>query len=677
MNFRHIAVVGIAAILMMMAPWQGQAEVHQLKQSDIKTSMTELLEQHFGGQAITPAILQNGIRLYMEHADPSHIYLLDGESKAFQNLDQQILETAIKQYDQDNYSLFLGLNEGLDQGIARAAKLRHFDDVTILSIFQEARKEINQGTATYTYDPAAFATNDTELALRLREDFVEFVAMQMERFGVDEVMANKDVIVAKYMHHLKGTEDEYADPRTNAESENQFSLHILKALAKSLDPHTSFFDEGEAMDMKLRLEKGFDGIGIVTNEVIDGFVITDLLADAPAIRSGKIKINDRLVKVNGKSVLGLNLNELTHLLHKAKAGDTIALTVQRPSSGAMIDVTLTAETIVVNQGRVETSFEKYGDGIVGTITLHSFYQGPKNVSASQDVADGIAKLQKQGKIVGLVLDLRDNSGGYLTEAVKVAGLFITNGVVVISKYSDGDIHYYRDLYGNQAYNGPLVVLTSRLTASAAEIVAQALQDYGVALVVGDPHTYGKGTIQAQTVTDDKSDSYFKVTVGEFYTVSGRTTQLRGVQADVVLPGEYSQLQIGESYLNSNIITDVVEPAFKDTLADVEPRAKQWYVSNYLPTIQKQETMWQSMLPELKKRSQNRTSSDFSYQNFLKHLADYAPNSKQDAEEGARQAHFDVEAYQVKEASKIVEDMIQLREPLAGKSSVTETVNFPN
>lgn len=675
MSLRRTLMVWLAA-LVVIVPWQARAEAHELKQSDIKGVMTELLEQHFGGQAVTPAILQNALRLYIDHADPSHIYLLEGETKAFQNLDSQMLAGALKQINTQDYGIFLGLNQGLNQGIARASKLRHFDEATVSSIFDEARKEVSESKATYTYDPTAYAGSDKELELRVREDFVDFVAMQMERFGVDAVMANKDVVVAKYRHHLKNIEEEYADPKTNAESENQFSLHVLKALAKSLDPHTSFFDEGEAMDMKLRLEKGFDGIGIVTNELIDGFVITDLLADAPAIRSGKVKINDRLIKVDGKSVLGLDIKELTHVLHKGKAGDTIKLSLQRGSDSTnLIEVPLTIETIVVKEGRVDTSFEKDGDGIIGTITLHSFYQGPKGVSASQDVADGIAKLQKQGKLHGLVLDLRDNSGGYLTEAVKVAGLFITNGVVVISKYSDGEVHYYRDLYGNQAYNGPLVVLTSRLTASAAEIVAQALQDYGVALVVGDPHTYGKGTIQAQTVTDDKSDSYFKVTVGQFFTVSGRTTQIRGVQADVVLPGEYSQLQIGESYLNSTISEDTVPPAYNDPLADVEPKAKQWYEQNYLPTVQPQEKIWQQMLPELKKRSENRTANDSQYQGYLKQLAAYNPGSKQEAEDTTRVAHFDVEAYQVKEADNILKDMIQLRAPLASKSATANTAGI--
>ena len=160
------------------------------------------------------------------------------------------------------------------------------------------------------------------------------------------------------------------------------------------------------------------------------------------------------------------------------------------------------------------------------------------------------KLKSQGNLRGLILDLRSNSGGFLSQAVKVAGLFISDGVIVISKYSNGEEKFYRDVDGKTVYDGPLVVLTSKATASAAEIVAQALQDYGVALVVGDEHTYGKGTIQTQTVTDNRSTSYFKVTVGKYYTVSGHTPQKEGVKADIVVPGRWSKEKIGEMSIDA-------------------------------------------------------------------------------------------------------------------------------
>src|SRR5262249_45906772 len=149
--------------------------------------------------------------------------------------------------------------------------------------------------------------------------------------------------------------------------------------------------------------------------------------------------------------------------------------------------------------------------------------------------------------------------------------------------------------------GPLVVLISRATASAAEIVAQALQDYGVAIVVGDEHSYGKGTIQSQTVTDNEGTSFFKVTVGEYYTVSGNTPQIRGVKSDILVPGILNQEHIGEEYLEDTIkLSDKISPKYQDDLKDIDPELKPWYLRYYIPTIQPKTEFWQKMLPLLKK-----------------------------------------------------------------------------
>src|SRR5262249_53796114 len=158
---------------------------------------------------------------------------------------------------------------------------------------------------------------------------------------------------------------------------------------------------------------------------------------------------------------------------------------------------------------------------------------------------------------GLVLDLRENAGGFLSQAVKVSGIFLSNGIVVISKYSRGDVHFLRNIVGRSYFNGPLVILTSKMSASASEIVAQALQDYGVGIVVGDERTFGKGSIQYQTVTDMSTDLFFKVTVGKYYTASGRTTQIEGVKTDIVVPTHYAPYHIGERYLEYPLSADKV------------------------------------------------------------------------------------------------------------------------
>ena len=260
---------------------------------------------------------------------------------------------------------------------------------------------------------------------------------------------------------------------------------------------------------------------------------------------------------------------------------------------------------------------------------------------------------------GLILDLRENSGGFLSQAVKVAGLFITNGIIVISKYSNGSERFYRDVDGKTSYDGPLVVLTSKATASAAEIVAQALQDYGVAVVVGDEHTYGKGTIQTQTVTDNQSTSYFKVTVGKYYTVSGNTPQKKGVKADIVAPSHWVHEQIGEGEEGS-VDADIIPSAFDDQLADVSSDVKSWYLKYYMPNLQHRTVVWRDLLPILKKNSEYRIAQNKNYQFFLK-----GGKVEEESEEDEwnlvdqKNKTFGEDDLQMQEAVNILKDMIIL------------------
>jgi carboxyl-terminal processing protease len=249
----------------------------------------------------------------------------------------------------------------------------------------------------------------------------------------------------------------------------------------------------------------------------------------------------------------------------------------------------------------------------------------------------------------------------MSQAVKVAGLFITDGIIVISKYSNGDERIYRDVDGKSVYDGPLIVLTSKATASAAEIVAQALQDYGVALVVGDEHTYGKGTIQTQTVTDNQSSSYFKVTVGKYYTVSGHTPQKEGVKADVVAPGHWNREQIGEMYADS-LGADVIPAAYDDTLKDVPLNLRAWYIKYYIPKLQKRTLTWLELLPTLRKNSEYRIAHNKNYQYFLKGTGNESEDAELEEEWNVtdkKNKTYGEDDLQVQETVNILKDMILL------------------
>jgi len=309
-------------------------------------------------------------------------------------------------------------------------------------------------------------------------------------------------------------------------------------------------------------------------------------------------------------------------------------------------------------GTVESSFEKVPGGIIGKIILHSFYEGSNEVSSERDIKNAIEQLSKQGPIIGLVLDLRDNRGGFLLQAVKVAGLFIKSGVIVISKTADGKKHYFRDMDSSVTYSGPLVILTSKATASAAEIVAQSLKDYGEAIIVGDEHTYGKGTLQMQTVTGKESDQLYKITVGRYYSVSGDSTQLDGVKADIVVPSIYFYQKLGEKYLASPVSEDSVPPAFDDRLVDIDPSMKEWYIQHYLPDQQKQITVYKKEIPELQKRSTARIQANAEYQRCLNKLAQDCAQ-KQSVSPTNEQTQNEVKDLQLQEAVNVLKDIIQL------------------
>lgn len=649
-----------------------------LKPSDINKVMKQILDQHVDQKTMSGTILKHAFRVYIDQFDPFRIYLLDDEVKAYLNVSDAQMDQWAEQYKYNDFSAFAALNGVIQQAIERARILRKEVQENKHELFKPDPKELKNFEGWADRDPnKPFAKTVNELKDRIKHQFIYFIAEEKKRFGKKQVLSHELQTLSIYDHYLANQENAYlyqnedGRPMAEAQKQNLFVLHILKALASSLDAHTTFYNNVEAYDMKVRLEKEFEGIGVVLQQEADGsVVITKLMSGGPAAKSGLVQAKDRIISIDGQKVADHSLNKVMEMI-RGETGTPVTLLLQRKiatDQGSQtekdLQVTLKREPIAVNEDRVDYSYDQFGDGIIGKITLHAFYQGENGVSAENDVRNAIKELSKKGHLRGLILDLRDNSGGFLAQAVKVAGIFITNGVVVISKYSNGHERYYRDMDGKQAYDGPLVILTSKATASAAEIVAQALQDYGVAVVVGDERTYGKGTIQSQTVTDNNAASFFKVTVGKYYTVSGKTPQIKGVKADIVVPGPYSEEKIGERYLDFSLPNDSIQPEYKDDLADIDPSLRAWYLRYYVPTLQQKRDFWSDILPTLKRNSEYRISHNKNYQAFLKQLKgidDEEDSSKDSKLEAGNQAkgNFGEEDLQMAEAVNIVKDMVIL------------------
>jgi carboxyl-terminal processing protease len=337
---------------------------------------------------------------------------------------------------------------------------------------------------------------------------------------------------------------------------------------------------------------------------------------------------------------------------------------ERNMQKELFDVTLVRRMIVMGDQRVDVASEPFGDGLVGIVTLHSFYEGIDGITSEKDLRSAIKQLESQGKLKGLVLDLRENSGGFLTQAVKVAGLFMSNGVVAVSKYGNGYTRYFRDLDGYSAYDGPLVILTSKASASAAEIVAQTLQDYGRALIVGDSRTYGKGSIQHQTVTREDTDLFFKVTVGRYYTASGASTQISGVPADIVVPSIYYNEEIGEEFLEYPLGKDKISASFHDPLSDINPEFRDWFEKYYVPTLQQPNSFWSRNMDTLRANSRARIEKNREFKELLGGKIPDSLFAKELASEETKELDI-----QVKEAVEIAKDMalLQLEQKVDGAS----------
>ena len=632
-----------------------------LKIGDIPRVMEKFFSFHIENRELTPALIRRSLKLYIEHFDPDKAYLMESEISPYLSLSESKVNEILQRLKKEDYSDFIALNQLIQKSIIRAQTARR--DLAEQLIRDDLRAE-----ASFYGSPSQFPRTEKDLIERQRSRMSRFYLYHKARTRLDSAdrkarvysLFEKKVRRAEYNYLFLTLE---GSPLPKERIEHLMSLRILKSFAKSLDTHTSFFSPEEAYEMRLSLEKQFDGVGVVLSEGIDGIMIAELIQGSPAEQSGKIRVNDLLIQIDGKDIGRISFEDVLDLLKKKDRGE-ILMGFKRVDSLSRKEqhyqVSLKKQPILMNEERIQTDVENYGNGIIGKIALHSFYESGDGVSSEKDLKEAIRSFQQKGELLGLVLDLRQNSGGFLSQAVRVAGLFVSNGVIVISKYGKGEVHYLRNIVGKSFFSGPLVILTSKMSASASEIVAQALQDYGVALVVGDETTFGKGSIQYQTVTDEKADLFFKVTVGRYYTVSGRSTQIEGVQADIVVPTQYAPYKIGEKFLEYPLPPDQVEAAYVDPLTDLDERTRHVFQARYLPFLQRVVPFWKRMLPALRKNSAYRISHDPNFQAFIKKLEVIrARQGGMPVNSIDEQVEIGMEDLQMKEAVNIVKDMMIL------------------
>jgi carboxyl-terminal processing protease len=347
----------------------------------------------------------------------------------------------------------------------------------------------------------------------------------------------------------------------------------LNNISNTYDPHTEYFKPEAKEDFDLSMTGTLEGIGAVLREE-DGFIkVVSIVPGSASWREKELKAEDKILKVaQGEEepvdLVDASVNEAVRLI-RGKKGTEVRLTVQKPSGRIQVipiirDVVVVEETYARSAVVAPTASKKK----FGYINLPAFYHdfnNSKGRTASTDVQNELEKLKAE-KVDGVVLDLRLNGGGALDDAVKMAGLFFKSGPVVQIKDQKGFSTVLQDIDTAVTYDGPLVVMVNTFSASASEIVAAALQDYGRAVVVGTDTTFGKGTVQSMLDLDAYLPQAFanfrpmgslKLTIQKFYRINGGTTQYKGVIPDILIPDAYSNLDVGEKTLEYAMPWDTV------------------------------------------------------------------------------------------------------------------------
>ena len=600
--------VGLLAVAVALAVWAGC----ETSRTDVPAAATttptrlqpgpndariahvtaRLLEEyHYSQHPLDTELSRKFFDGYVDSLDPRHENFLQSDLAEFNvyrtNLDKLTLEHGTANLTPafaiyDRYADRIQQHFACVNGLLKQDKFKFTDDEKILidRRHEPFPKDLDEARALwrqrlrYEYLQEKLAREVTETNGTLVVKLTQQLAKEIP-----------ETLARHYRWNLRMT--------TNWDSDGVLQAY-LNGLAHAYDPHSDYFSAPHAKDFAIGMNLSLFGIGAQLSED-DGYcTIRSLVSGGPAAKSKKVNEKDRIIAVAqgdkpAVDVVDMELEKVVQQIRGPK-GTEVRLTLSPAEDrSARRVVTLVRDEIKLEDSEAKAKLIEWPDGKrIGIIDLPSFYATvnlgsggqttPK--STTEDVVKLIKRLERE-RISGLIVDLRSNPGGSLEEAIKFTGLFIKDGPVVQARNPDGHVQVDTDPDPTQLYDGPLVVMINRFSASASEIAAAALQDYGRALIVGDVSTHGKGTVQNlnplrpfvwpadKNATNDPGT--IKITIRKFYRVSGASTQLKGVVPDVVLPDvlNYSS-QVGETALENPLPWDTIQPANYEKLNLVQP-----------------------------------------------------------------------------------------------------------
>jgi len=544
MRIRSFVLACCLAIQLL--PVAAQAE-NRLNSAVLRGIVERFTSLHYAQKPLNDSLSRTIFTNYLRRLDPGHYYFLQSDIESFRRYERQVDDMLRRGNPDFALDVFSRFKTRLSERLAMLEEIlqEEFD------FSKDAQWQLDRKEAPYP--------KDTEAAHAIWRLKMKFDLLTLTLGGTPLKEAKERVL-----KRVRGQWKDYSQ----YDDDDVLSV-FLNAMASAYDPHSSYLAPQDLKNFDISIKLSLEGIGAVLRWE-DGYtVVNSIVPGGAAFRHGKLQVDDRIIAVaqasdDFESVIDMRLNDVVQLI-RGKRGTTVRLEVLRKTEKGFdtIKFAIVRDKIVLKDGEArahvftpENSGKQYPFTYrIGVIRLPSFYvdfndrrRNPANYkSSSRDVRMHLESFVEQG-VDGVILDLRGNGGGGLDEAIKMAGLFIGRKPIVVVRQTGGrhiTVHRSRE---NSVYTGPLVILQNRYSASASEILAGAMRDYQRALLVGDTTTFGKGTVQ-NIVQLPEGYGALKVTIAQFYRVSGASTQNRGVPSDIILPSLNNVREVGEATLD--------------------------------------------------------------------------------------------------------------------------------
>ena len=534
------------------------------EQTTVKLVTDMITKYHISQKPLDDEISAKILKRFLKELDPLKLYFLKSDVDAFSRYRDQLddlLKMGQTSFEHEVWNLYL---KRLDERVALAHRL--IDQPHDFTVDESINVDADQIT---------WAADIKEMNDRWRKRVkYELLTLHLDK--------TEDEEARKRLHKRYDTIRKYDHDTEDGEVLERF----LTTIAHCYDPHSSYMSTQTLEDFQIQMRLSLEGIGAALRSEDGMTTVASVVAGGAAEKDGRLKVGDKIVAVGQEDgdfqdVVEMRLNRVVRLI-RGKVGTKVRLRILRDATQTLT-IDLTRQTIELKSSEVKgeiiqaAEFGAAGRGRIGVINIPSFYrdfsgaqQGKDDFkSTARDVAKVLEDFTSAG-VDAVMIDLRMNGGGALSEAIEVTGLFIDKGPVVQVKEQNGrTIKSHEDEEPGVQYGGPLIVVCNRLSASASEIFAAAIKDYGRGIVIGDTTTHGKGTVQNvmpvsnkmfNIVPGQKDRGALKLTINQFYRVNGDSTQNKGVESDVVLPSLVDHMDLGESFMENALEFDRIKPA---------------------------------------------------------------------------------------------------------------------